>query len=378
MSMRYRIGILLLEQIAQVHHLASVAFELSKHQDIEVLVFGNARSLKLMEELSTSFPGHNCEFHVWKSRPIRAAIEKMKGRVIPRPKNLIENHWDSLQGLDLVLCSDFYGDHVLRLRGNSHKPLVAFGFHGAGDGAYGFKSQLGNYDYLLLSGEKVKQRLLERKVIRENQGLLVGYPKFDLVDLQPKLKFFDKDQPTVLYNPHFKADLSSWHLWGLKILDWFASHPEYNLIFAPHFNLFKKKRNSLQSAVLKSYSNCPNIRLDLGSYYSVDMSYTLNADLYLGDVSSQVYEFLVHPRPCVFLNAHGIEQWAEDENYKHWHYGQVVDDLDQLESALKSGLQNNKHLEVQTKGMEETFYAMDGKAGKRAAEALLDVLKNEG
>ena len=40
------------------------------------------------------------------------------------------------------------------------------------------------------------------------------------------------------------------------------------------------------------------------------MAYTQRADIYLGDVSSQVYEFLLNPRPCVFLNPRRFD-WRE-------------------------------------------------------------------
>ena len=40
------------------------------------------------------------------------------------------------------------------------------------------------------------------------------------------------------------------------------------------------------------------------------MTYTKQADIYLGDVSSQVYEFMLKPRPCIFFNPENI-------NYKN-------------------------------------------------------------
>src|SRR3546814_17702316 len=64
----------------------------------------------------------------------------------------------------------------------------------------------------------------------------------------------------------------------------------------------------------------PHMHIDLGSERSIDMSYTGSADLYLGDVSSQVAEYLYRPRPCVFLNAQGVD-WQEDPNYRFWSLG---------------------------------------------------------
>lgn len=74
------------------------------------------------------------------------------------------------------------------------------------------------------------------------------------------------------------------------------------------------------------YFKVPNIHIDLGSTASTDMAYTLGADIYLGDESSQVYEFLIEPRSCIFLNAHHV-QWKNNPYYYHWNLGQVVDEI---------------------------------------------------
>ena len=63
------------------------------------------------------------------------------------------------------------------------------------------------------------------------------------------------------------------------------------------------------------------------------MDYTDLADIYLGDVSSQVYEFLVRPRPCVFVDAHGFD-WLRDPNFAHWAAGPVVHDMDELGRSI--------------------------------------------
>src|SRR3546814_16180386 len=76
------------------------------------------------------------------------------------------------------------------------------------------------------------------------------------------------------------------------------------------------------------------VMIDLASYRLFDMSYTSGADIYLGDVSSQVYEFLATPRPCLFLDAHGVD-WEGDPDYLFWTLGDVVSDLAKLPGALE-------------------------------------------
>ena len=78
----------------------------------------------------------------------------------------------------------------------------------------------------------------------------------------------------------------------------------------------------------------PNIRIDLGSQASIDMTYTRAADVYIGDVSSQIYEFLAVPRAAIFLDGHGAKDWAAHENYQFWHNGPVVRSAAEFEALL--------------------------------------------
>ncbi len=103
------------------------------------------------------------------------------------------------------------------------------------------------------------------------------------------------------------------------------------------------------------------------------MSYTLRADIYLGDASSQVYEFLVNPRPCLFLNSHEAD-WDKDPNYAHWHLGPVVASIEELSCRLDdlddwradfNGAQNT--------AFERTFSTRTG-ASDRATKSLLELL----
>ena len=65
------------------------------------------------------------------------------------------------------------------------------------------------------------------------------------------------------------------------------------------------------------------IRVDLGSPASTDMRYTLPSDVYLGDASSQVYEFLIKPRHCIFrsLLAQSIV-WHRDSDARQTRRGE--------------------------------------------------------
>jgi hypothetical protein len=101
------------------------------------------------------------------------------------------------------------------------------------------------------------------------------------------------------------------------------------------------------------------------------MAYTNRADIYLGDVSSQVYEFLRRPRPCVFLNPHGFDA-AHDPNFAHWQAGPVVPGVDGLGEALR--MARDRHASfyqpIQQRMMDYSFDLTDEPSADRAARVV--------
>lgn len=256
--------------------------------------------------------------------------------------------------------------------------------HGAGDRAIGFHPSFREFDLLLLQGNKYLRRLRQSGGLDGNSYALVGYPKFDSINLnQPRRDLFENDNPTIFYNPHFAPGLSSWNAMGLDILEFFAANPEFNLIFAPHVMLFKKFlhvrtngwRLSIRRSIPKKYSQYKNILIDVESPRLFDMTYALNSDLYLGDVSSQVIEFLVRPRPCVFLNPHRAD-WRDKDEYSFWRLGEVIERIDELGPALHRSLANpTKYQALQKAHLEDTFDMDERPSSARAAQSIADFLE---
>lgn len=251
--------------------------------------------------------------------------------------------------------------------------------HGAGDRAIGFDKASAGFDHVFCSGPKVKERLIKEAGVPAERISMVGYPKFDMVD--PSLTMFPvrSRAPIVLYNPHCSAHLSSWFKHGRQVLDFFLDNPAYQLIFAPHVMLFERKfvltidklHIDRPGHIEERYLRAPNIHIDLGSRASTDMSYTLMADLYLGDVSSQIYEFLWQPRPCLFLNSHGAD-WQQDANYAHWRAGPVIGSPDELAHGLKHAMDSHEagYRTTQMEMFARSFDLTDRPSSERAAEVL--------
>ena len=126
--------------------------------------------------------------------------------------------------------------------------------------------------------------------------------------------------------------------------------------------------------IAQRWLRAPNIHFDLGSRAATTMAYTNRADIYLGDVSSQVYEFLLRPRPCLFLDAHDTA-WNGDPNYAHWQSGPVIRDVTALGSSLAEAraTHGDRYRPVQERLFRDSFDLTDTPSAERAARVVARV-----
>ncbi|MFQ5923919.1 MAG: hypothetical protein ACE5M4_13840, partial [Anaerolineales bacterium] len=161
-----------------------------------------------------------------------------------------------------------------------------------------------------------------------------------------------------------------WKKMGHQLLEFFSRTSRYNMIFAPHARLFDRAPQS-QKTQFQQYGNAKNILIDLGSNATMDMAYTRAADIYLGDVSSQVYEFLATPRPCIFLNPHKVEWEKDPYYYLCWQCGPVLSDVHMIELCLEEASKSHAdYVERQKELFNYTFDLSDKPSGARGADAI--------
>ncbi len=265
-------------------------------------------------------------------------------RLMPA-RRFLRLHWNApyLRTFDAIISTE-RTCLTLKKRWREDGPKFIHVPHGAGDRNVTHHPEKKLFDHFLLSGLKMRDQMVRHNIARPEDCSIIGYPKFDSIGLRPKKRFFQNDNPVFLYNPHFDPALSSWYNHGVDILDWFyANSDRYNLIFAPHIMLFFKKTHiSLEYKVSRQrpdipskYLNSSNILIDTDSKNLFDMSYTLSADAYIGDVSSQIYEFLYSPRPCFFVDVrHHKDTKSKEETYDSWTCGPVASNMTELAPYL--------------------------------------------
>jgi len=373
------------DQVHQVAHALPTALAMTQaYPQAEIVVATTndvltAEVKRLCDRLNVAVP----LVQLGLRRPLTKALAATLEWGVPVTKiGIYRDNLDFFRSLDALVVAE-KTSLLLKTRYGLNDLKIIHTRHGAGDRAIGFNRHSAQFDHVLVSGTKIRQRLIREAGVAPERMSLIGYPKFDLMpDPAPRLPFQDNGKPTVLYNPHPSPHLSSWYAQGRAVLEHFLRDDRYNLIFAPHVMLFHRRfvvtidkfRIDRAGVVDQRFRDAPNILVDLGSAASTDMTYTAAADIYLGDVSSQVYEFLYRPRPCLFLDAHAT-RWAGDANYAHWQAGEVITDTGELGAALDRALaQHDLYRPVQRALFQRSFELTAERSAVRAARAVMSIL----
>ncbi len=373
------------DQVHQVAHSLPIALALAEHAPHVQVVLAptnpriQAEVIRLAgSRLRDNLILHPLRVHRRRSHYLAALTEPFA----PAAKLLVYgDNLDFFRSVDTLVVAEKTSLMLKTRYGLDHLKIIHTR-HGAGDRAIGFNPCSAQFDHVLVSGEKIRRRLIADAGVDPDKISVVGYPKFDLHGMNRTHALIDSSRPVVLYNPHVSPHLSSWYKLGRQVLDWFVEHDEYQLIFAPHVMLFErsfaltidKLRIDRPGRIEERYLRAPNIHIDLGSRASSNMTYTNRADIYLGDVSSQLYEFLLNPRPCLFLDAHETE-WVGDKNYAHWRSGPVIDDPERLDDALSEAIRDpgGRYAAAQKQLFDDTFDLTDTPSSLRAAAAVARV-----
>ncbi|WP_411818908.1 hypothetical protein ABFZ85_07495 [Hyphococcus formosus] len=377
------IGFLFLhEQPHQIPHLAPVLeslVALQEYDEIYAYVMGQ-KNVDLFRALVSREVLDQITLITLDAPAIAKGLETLIGKAAPLQRiGALYSIRKQLERHD-VIASPEMTCLILKSHFGLKNTKMVWTQHGCGDRAAGFKKSIKKFDHVFVPGSNQRNRMLSEGVISEGNYTVVGYPKFDIVDQSgdKNNRFFDNDNPTFVFNPHFDPSLSSWYKHGEKVLEVFAERKDFNLIFAPHIMLFTRKLHmtadlrsvAWRKPLNKRFAECPNIHIDTGSVNCINMSYLRAADGYIGDVSSQLYEFLYKPGMCIFVNSHNVS-WEDDPNYANWKLGHVVTDPKEIHALLDRYEEvKNDRMDRQAVSFKNTFEEPYLGASERAALAL--------
>jgi len=374
------------DQTHQIAHSLPIAMAMASQGGHEiVLAVTNSRVERALRDIAGDALARTSLVLLGpRSLSTRLAVNALENLIPARKLLVYRDNLDFFASLDALVVPE-KTSLLLKRRYGLERLKIIHTRHGAGDRAIGFIPEPVNFDLTLVMGEKYARRAADEAGLDPKTIRIIGYPKFDLfAGNRPDLGFADTSRPVVLYNPHPSPRLSSWYTMGEAVLEAFARSDRFNFIFAPHVMMFARKYTVSINPPAVRRTRPPERRLfqaahmlfDAGSRASIDMSYTNAADLYIGDVSSQVYEYLIRPRPCLFLNAHGAD-WRRNPNYGHWRAGPVVGPGEDILGAAEKAIQtHSERLSIQRELFADTFSVTDEPAAQRGARAIAEFLRD--
>lgn len=353
-----RIAFLAISQAHQFLHWLPAALRLSREPGVEVTVFGGSPAgLDFIRSFDPE--GH------LRLRQLRTLSLSPDGLFTPPQRFLtllLNQH--IIRRYPTIVTTETTSGFLKQMPGlRSRLALIK---HGAGDREGSYNPKHTKFDLIMVNGDKHRRELLARKLVRPDQIVVTGNAKLELA--RPPSPIFADRKPLAFYNPHFDPKLSSWFAHGPAIIREMERIADWNFVVAPHVKLVGGP---------DAYSAAPNVLIDRGSARSIDMSYTQSAEVYIGDVSSQVYEFILRPRPCIFLNF-DHRKWQGDEAYAHWRLGQVIDRVEELAPALGRARALQPQFELAQREMVDYSIDRTGEpASERQARAILSFARGE-
>ncbi|WP_231463087.1 glycosyl transferase [Sphingomonas sp. URHD0057] len=281
----------------------------------------------------------------------------------PKRRLVLLTHFLEIRRYPIIVTTETTSSLLYRLPG--FRSRIIHLKHGAGDREGSYNPKHKHFDLTLVNGVKDKARLIERGLVNDRNCEVVGYAKYELI---PPRTGNEPAVPIAFYNPHFDEHLSSWFRYGEAVVRAMEQIADWRFVVAPHVKL--KDGPKIRSAA-------SNVCIDMGSIQSIDMTYTEEAAVYIGDISSQVYEFLRRPRPCIFLNFDRIA-WAGNENYAHWKLGQVIERPEDLRQALTQAAAMQSQFEpAQRDATLRSIDLSEEPASERQANAILGFARRE-
>ena len=375
---RLRIALLYGAEPYQAYHVSDMAAALSHEPGVDLTVLTVDPALDpLLERLESgqfakAVPHERLRTPAW-VRLLRKArvFGILKQQVIADPANIAR-----LASFDAVITPT---THVADIRDRAPRSTrFIYCYHGAGARQASYSPRMAAFDLILPPGQSTAGRLVADGLAAPGSAKAIGLVKLGTCRrlAAQRAPLFDNDSPTVLFSPHSQRQLRSWEKFAEPLIHHAASTGAFNLIVAPHVKMFSREpRWRWRQWERKAVGG--RVHIDLGSEASLDMRYTLAADIYAGDVSSQVYEFLVEPKPCVFLNAHGAD-WQNDPNYPMWRLGEVASSPEEAIRMIERAREVHPRF-IELQRAERMLRIGDQESGmaKSAASTILDFLRKK-
>lgn len=367
---RAQIGFLFLGEMLLVPHLWPIVDALARlRPDLPIDLWV---STSVHEELIAGWLGPEHENIRLRRAPGFLSLGECEpGRNPPLPSKLpmLARLALRLAGMRVVVCAEQTSLWLPRLLPTRTRYI--FTVHGAGPINDKRDGRLKCVHKILIPSPLHAPTYLSRGV-RPERIVVTGYAKSAFPPSVVRSDLFASNRPILFYTPHWRRNFSSWWDWGVEVTKILANQHQFNVVIAPHQRLFERDPGAAE--LLGKLASHDHVHVDCGSFAMVDGSYTQMADIYLGDSSSQVVEFLARPRPAIFLDSPSLT-WRGAETDGYWDCGDIVTDPARLwDTILAAKTHHPKYEQAQRHLVARELGETGLAAPRRSAEAILQAL----
>ena len=366
-----KIGFIYINKSYCVYHSLGIAIELAKNAQVEVVILSTKANESLIKSLIPADLQNKLAIKILRPYWYITIPHYFEIKLQLRP-TLFYKYSKLFASFDSLVCTIYEDLFIKKVLPKSVQPKLIFTNHGIPNRSYSFDERALEFDMLCLLGKREKSLRKSINHLRKNNHVITGFLKYDLVkDRKPK-QYFKNDKPVIFYNPHWLSNFSSFHKFGFELLDYFARQNTFNLIFAPHTLLLERNWDFWWK--IRKYEQHDHFLIDYGSESSNNMDYTKSADLYLGDISSQAFEFIYYKkRPCLFIDAHQLK--GSQEEPLSWKLGKVIDVVSEIKEKLGQAFVDHEHIYnvVQNEQIEAMFHKDISSPSELAANAIVNL-----
>jgi len=347
------------QSVHQIYHSLFIAVELSNIQDkFEVIVFSTSYDSTAIIEKELSCIANKVKlvkiYHLdyWKKSFSLNWFAFLCRLRMDRPK--------------AVIVTDYF-DNVFRQLGVN--TFWVYTGHGGKSHEYGYNEHIKDYDMVIVPGERIYKQI-KKRIGRVDNCFKLGYSKFDYFYYHKKEEFnlFDNPRPTILYNPHFKKELSSFFDAGEQLLESLSRTDKYNIIFMPH--------PCLERQIARQIDNFKLLKnVVVADSKEINLSYMIISDLYITDISSSIFEWLYFRKPAIIFNAKKVK-WRGNDNYTAWQCAKVVENIADILKTIDHCLVNPDEFKHKREEMfKETFSNNSHNVSGSIAETIFKKLR---
>lgn len=273
----------------------------------------------------------------------------------------------------ILVCA--YGDLIAAHRNNISRKII-YMEHGTGHafGTAAYPNGVGKRDYvdLFLAPNDYTRRLIHS--VRDTHVEVIGTPKMDIY----YGAFQEMQRMTDLIGVPANPTIAIAFHWGDK----HSVPPESGSAYEHYKNILPElaKRYSVIAhghPIAQHIYKPEFIRMGIPWIDTFDQVLQ-KADIYINDISSTLYEFVVTGKPVIILNA---PWFRRDVNWgiRFWDYSDVginVDEPEELFTAINTTVEDYKNVRIIQRGrMIENLYPYLGMSAQRAADIIMEYIK---